>query len=171
MTTTSHFQELPDFYKIKPVSPLPKPKNTNNRYPTFTQVHFTAGDIEQFETYRDPTNGENPTKVVELDKNSWNDIEVGEQIDYEKYSQLTTQSVMNTFLYLFEKFKKAWFTKLLDPILLPFYIKKNLNIAVPHVLPSKSQQQIIARKKENEDRLQRLSKKKPIQKTEKEKGF
>jgi large subunit ribosomal protein L21e len=29
-------------------------------------------------------------------------------------------------------------------------IKKNLNIAVPHVLPSKCQQQIIARKKENE---------------------
>ena len=123
MTTTSQFQELPDFYKMKPVSPLPKPKNTNSRYPNFTQVHFTAGDIEQFETYRDPTNGENPTKVVTLEKNIWNDIEVGEQIDYEKYSQLTTQSVMNTFLYLFEKFKKGIFVKIKDnkvDVFLPF---------------------------------------------------
>ena len=121
MTTTSQFQELPDFYTQKPSRSPSKPKCTNDRYSTFTQVHFTAGDIDQFETYRDPTNGEQPNKVVTIDDtNIWNDLEVGEQLDYEKYSQLTTQSVMNTFLYLFEKFKKGIFVKIKDNKLVVF---------------------------------------------------
>lgn len=121
MTTTSQFQQLPDFYDSKP-EPLPTPKNTNSRYSSFTQTHFTAGDIEQFETYRDPTNGEQPNRQIDLDHtNVWKDFKIEDF--YKKYLNLTTQSVMNTFLYLFEKFKKGVFVKIKDnklDVFLPF---------------------------------------------------
>ena len=57
MATTKEFQKVPDFLMSK--SEI-KPVNTNPRYPNFFQTHFTAGDIDQFETYRDRSNGSNP---------------------------------------------------------------------------------------------------------------
>ena len=59
MATTKEFQKVPDFFVSK--SDI-KPVNTNPRYPNFFQTHFTAGDIDQFETYRDRSNGLNPSK-------------------------------------------------------------------------------------------------------------
>ena len=135
MATTKDFQKVPDFFMSKSDT---KSFNTNPRYQNFFQTHFTAGDIDQFETYRDRYNGSNPSKSVSLGENSWkimeeNDAEkkgeenkeekVGEHLDWRKYMSITTEDVDNTFLYLFEKFKKGIFIKIKDnklAVFLPF---------------------------------------------------
>lgn len=134
MATTAEFQKVPDFFMSKTEV---KPVNTNLRYPNFFQTHFTAGDIDQFETYRERTNGSDPSKSVSLDGNIWKTMEemkemkgedekgekVGENLDWAKYKSLTTEDVDNTFLYLFEKFKKGIFVKIKDntlSVFLPF---------------------------------------------------
>ena len=119
MSTTKEFQKIPDFfYKTESI----KSVNTNPRYPNFNQTHFTAGDIDQFEKYRDCSNGKNPFKQIKVE-NEWTDMKVGEHLDWKKYTSLTTESVDNTFLYLFEKFKKGVFVKIKDnklAVFLPF---------------------------------------------------
>ena len=125
MATTKEFQKVPDFFMSKIDL---KPTNTNSRYSNFFQTHFTAGDIDQFETYRGRSNGSNPSRTVSLVGNVWktiedNDGDVGEHLDWNKYKSLTTEDVDNTFLYLFEKFKKGIFVKIKDnklDVFLPF---------------------------------------------------
>jgi hypothetical protein len=136
MATTKDFQKVPDFFMSKDDT---KPVNTNPRYPNFFQTHFTAGDIDQFESYRDRSNGSNPSRSVSLDGNIWKTIEkledvggdekiekiekLGEHLDWVKYKSLTTEDIDNTFLYLFEKFKKGIFVKIKDntlAVFLPF---------------------------------------------------
>ena len=72
MATTKDFQKVPDFFVSKSDT---KPVNTNPRYPNFFQTHFTAGDIDQFETYRDTTNGSDPSHTISLAGNVWKTIE------------------------------------------------------------------------------------------------
>ena len=55
MTTTDHLQVLPDFY-ITDNSPVREYVNTNPRYKRFNQIHFTAGDEQQFLMYLDYSN-------------------------------------------------------------------------------------------------------------------
>jgi len=121
MTTTDEFQKNPDFFTQKTEI---KSIRTNPRYSNFFQTHFTAGDIDQFETYRDKTNGSNPLKEIVTHDNIWSSFEkLGEHIDWKKYESLTTESVDQTFLYLFEKFKKGIFVKIKDnklSVFLPF---------------------------------------------------
>ena len=53
-TTTCHLQILPDYYICNTSElkiPYPTP-NTNSRYRRFNQIHFTAGDEQQFNWYR-----------------------------------------------------------------------------------------------------------------------
>ena len=53
MATTSSFQKYPDYYNsIEDCNMFVKNYNkepTNPRYKNFRQVHFTAGDEEQFQ--------------------------------------------------------------------------------------------------------------------------
>lgn len=128
MTTTDIFQVLPDFYlseiECTDSKKTQKP-NTNPRYPSYCQVHFTAGDVDQFQTYRDQTNGEN-SPVIADDDNVWvhnPPEEFGENIDWGKYKDLSTDSVDNTFSYIFDKFKKGVFIKIKNnklDVFLPF---------------------------------------------------
>ena len=74
MTTTERFQLEPDFFtSIKECKSVTKKdkyaKNSNPRYVHFTQNHFTAGDEEQFETYRDAENYEICEKTIHMDYN------------------------------------------------------------------------------------------------------
>jgi hypothetical protein len=120
MTTTESYQKIPNFFLKKEEVVR---KQTNPRYPNFDQIHFTAGDIDQFEMYRDKTNGLNPMNInMDLSNNVWEE-EVGENINWPKYNNLTTESVDNTFLYMFNKFKKGVFVKIKDnklDVFLPF---------------------------------------------------
>ena len=133
MTTTSQFQKIPDFFESKVDVKL---SPTNPRYPSYHQIHFTAGDVEQFEKYKDPTNGKNPNPEIDFSENEWKKEEkekdeekkhkkniIGEHLEWNKYSNLTTESVFNTFFYIFDKFKKGIFVKIKDnklAVFLPF---------------------------------------------------
>lgn len=138
-TTTSSFQKLPDFYKSKEECEEyheKKKEVTNPRYPHFTQMYFTAGDVEQFNTYRDSTNGTNPNPIIDMSDNVWYEFskhiktdypkfikDIVENTDWEKYRNLTTESVDNTFHYIFDKFKKGIFVKIKNnqlSVFLPF---------------------------------------------------
>jgi len=125
MTTTDEFQKIPDSFDSKADYDRYKSVNTNPRYSNFFQTHFTAGDIDQFETYRDRSNGKN--KEIKIVGNVWSTLEntekVGEHLDWKKYSALTTDAIDQTFLYLFEKFKKGIFVKIKNnklDVFLPF---------------------------------------------------
>jgi hypothetical protein len=126
ITTTSHFQVRPDYYDNPESCKEFKQINTNKRYKYFCQTHFTAGDTEQFEEYRDKTNGEN--KDIKLNNNIWSNYT--QNIYWEKYKNLSNEAVDNTFRYLFYKFKKAIFVKIKNrklSVFLPFSNKNFVN--------------------------------------------
>jgi len=131
-TTTDVFQKLPTFYRSsKECNKYERPQ-TNPRYPNFNQFSFTAGDVEQFEAYRDPTNGMNQAAEIS-GENVWNKVQtealseenknIGENLDCPKYRTLSSESVDTTFRYIFDKFKKGLFIKIKNnklDVFLPF---------------------------------------------------
>jgi hypothetical protein len=126
MTTTDQFQKLPTYYKSPDECNESIRPNTNTRYSNFTQFCFTAGDIDQFETYRNPVNGDGSRLDVSVDAdNKWASIPSmsHEHVEWKKYKNMTTESVDNTFRYIFDKFKKGLFIKIKDnklSVFLPF---------------------------------------------------
>jgi len=95
--------------------------NSNPRYKNFFQTHFTAGDENQFE--------ENSDKLVNLNEfysaipetNIFKNIE--KNIYWNKYENIGSFGVENTFKYMFNKFKKGVFIKIKDgqlKVFLPF---------------------------------------------------
>lgn len=123
MTTTSYLQKKPDYYlseeecirdgKVK--------VQTNPRYKGYNQVQFTAGDEEQFQQYRDPTNGQVCIPSIPLDRNIFSETDVLNV--WEGYENIKTPDVLNTFRYIFNKFKKGIFVKIKDNqlrVFLPF---------------------------------------------------
>lgn len=126
MTTTDQFQKLPTFYRSEQECKENKYEklNTNPRYSSFTQFCFTAGDVDQFQTYRDPTNGNGPQyDRIDISNNRWKSQSSIENVDWMRYRNLNTESVDSTFRYLFEKFKKGLFIKIKDnklAVFLPF---------------------------------------------------
>jgi hypothetical protein len=131
MTTTSSFQKKPDYYLENINFNIPKIQ-TNPKYKDFNQTHFTAGDFEQFEKFRDKKNG-NTCKLnvdIDIDKNKFQNIDLSEYIKWEKYKKIDSRSVDNTFNYMFNKFKKGIFVKIADnrlKVFLPFSKKDFVN--------------------------------------------
>ena len=123
MTTTEKFQKIPDYFDNEEDcknSSRNRPQ-TNTRYRGFTQTHFTAGDAQQFEKYRDATNGKFCLSSIDLQSNLFHDIPM--EVDWDGYSDLPATSVRNTFNYIFNKFKKGIFVKIKDNklrVFLPF---------------------------------------------------
>ncbi len=111
--------DRPDFYD----SILECEKNKyvqgpeNPRYSNFKQLYFTAGDDEQFKRlfFRD-----NPL-IFEK--------EVYEHDLPEQYRNLCSQDVLNTFYYIYDKFKKGIFIRIYNNELtfLPFSKKNFIN--------------------------------------------
>lgn len=116
-TTTSEYQIHPDFFENKEdceAFKFRQRQQTNSRYKNFCQTHFTAGDEEQFEEYKFSKNNiecvydDSKTKTVDI----WN-----------KYCNIDGSSVNNTFKYMFYKFKKGIFVKIVNnqlKVFLPF---------------------------------------------------
>lgn len=107
--------------------------NTNPRYSNFFQTHFTAGDIEQFQSGRmngvggyteDNDNNKNLKTKKETKKETDKNLE---KSIFKKYKNLNTESVDNTFFYIFHKFKKGIFVKIQNNKLHTFlpFSKKN----------------------------------------------
>ena len=114
MATTQNMQISPDFYTSP--GPYPKTNNqTNPRYKHFKQTHFTAGDEDQFQQYRFVPPSADPTPTQEqppIISNIWG-----------KHSDVTLETVDDTFNYIFHKFKKGLFVKIQNgklEVFLPF---------------------------------------------------
>ena len=121
MTTTSSFQIKPDFYTTKDlcIESSKKKVQTNPRYKNFNQTHFTAGDEEQFIEYKYEVNGSSEFDDVEDD----NVFSKYEMKIWDGYYNLETMSVLNTYRYIFNKFKKGIFVKIINnelKVFLPF---------------------------------------------------
>jgi hypothetical protein len=123
--TTAEFQNKPDFYNSQQEC-LAESKNyegvmnTNPRYKHFTQNNFTAGDEEQFQTYRDETNGNLCIPNISLNNNLFKEQKFPE---WSKYKDVKATAVINTFRYIFHKFKKGIFVKIVNNnlrVFLPF---------------------------------------------------
>lgn len=85
--------------------------NTNPRYPTFCQYHYTAGDEQQFEDKRNRTHLR-PSPVYTPNPSV-----------YRKFQNTDCSSVDHTFKYMFYKFKKGIFVQIKDnrvSVFLPF---------------------------------------------------
>lgn len=131
MTTTSQFQNKPDYYlKIDECIASKKINLVSNpRYKNFTQTHFTAGDEEQFQKYRDASNGQVCMPKISLEKNIFDSTNFID-IKWDKYKNLDAISVNNTFKYMFNKLKKGIFVKIKDNqvrVFLPFSKKTFIN--------------------------------------------
>lgn len=125
MTTTDHFQKLPDYYSSpEECSTAKRQKSvTNPRYKHFKQTHFTAGDEDQFQEYRSMTNGQVCIPRIKLDNNKYNDIDLSGFFTWTKYQNLNATCVSNTFRYMFNKMKKGIFVKIQNnelKVFLPF---------------------------------------------------
>lgn len=133
MTSTEAFQKYPDIYDT--VEERDKNKwskeNTNPRYRDFKQIHFTAGDEEQFEEYRskDSINiFRSNIDEKDISSNVFKDITTFE--DCEIYNNLSPNDITNTFRYIFHKFKKGIFVQIIDnelKVFLPFSKNKFIN--------------------------------------------
>ena len=124
MSTTQEFNKKPDLYdNVEDCKNHKKERiNTNPRYSYFNQTHFTAGDIEQFEYYRDKTNNNLCPKNIDISTNVWKDKDIS-YTHWDKYKNLQANAIDNTFNYIFNKFKKGIFIKIIDnelKVFLPF---------------------------------------------------
>ena len=122
MTTTTFLQQKPDYYLSKEecVMDVKVKIQTNLRYKGFNQRQFTVGDEEQFQRYRNPTNGQVCIPDINLSKNLFNSINIS---IWSGYKDLEAPDVINTFRYIFNKFKKGIFVKIKDRklnVFLPF---------------------------------------------------
>ena len=121
MTTTSSVQTAPDFWTSKEEAMGHKEiENTNPQYPNFKQDIFHAGDEYQFQLFRDATNGEIFQNLPSLSDNMFGEqpFEV-----WDKYKSVEPDSAINTFRYMFHKFKKGIFVKIVNnklKVFLPF---------------------------------------------------
>ena len=132
MTTTSQFQKKPDYYStVDECRKASKSKIvTNPRYSEFLQTHFTAGDEDQFQEYRDLSNGDVCIPRISLDDNKFKDIDLSNDVLWVKYENLNAMCVNNTFQYMFQKLKKGIFVKIQDnkvKVFLPFSKKGFVN--------------------------------------------
>ena len=123
MTTTQSFQNNPDFFTDKQacIKSHTEKVQTNQRYRNFKQNNFTAGDEEQFQEYRDQTNGSGCEDSIDITGNLF--IETPILDKWEKNREVGADAVINTFRYIFHKFKKGVFIKIKDnklAVFLPF---------------------------------------------------
>jgi hypothetical protein len=91
--------------------------NTNQRYPTFVQRIFTAGDDEQFASSR-VYKSLKATDDSIIDTNQFASNNLINR--WSKNTSIDSRAVVDTFNYLFFKFKKGVFVKIADNKLVTF---------------------------------------------------
>ena len=117
MPNTDNFQIIPDFFSSKEEGKSAERVNTNPRYKFFKQTHFTAGDYEQFLEYWDTTPHTRSIGSVPFS------LKGCHQIQTEFYKDLSCEDVIHTFEYIFHKYKKGIFFKIINNelrVFLPF---------------------------------------------------
>ena len=118
MTTTDHLRVHDGFYSsvLARDSERKRKGGVNERYPHFSHTHFTAGDEEQFDAYREPST------VFRLCCRSVNECEskFHSEIHNIFKGNLSRRVITNTFRYIFHKFKKGIYVKIRDGKLVTF---------------------------------------------------
>jgi len=119
MTTTDYLRIAPPFYSSKSARDNAKFRKggVNSRYPHFSHTHFTAGDEEQFEAYRDPkltTSGEAASR------SSGEAGKFRADIHPMFTGNLSRPVLTDTFKYIFHKFKKGIYVKFRNGKLVTF---------------------------------------------------
>lgn len=126
MTTTDSFQIKPDYFCNEKdcIEHKYEKHNTNPRYKNFCQTHFTAGDEEQFRKYSQiEYEPDGIFKYISI-----NNIFRNHDIDiWEKYKCVNDDTMLNTFKYIFYKFKKGIFVKIINNELKVFLPFSNIN--------------------------------------------
>ena len=117
-TTTEHLQTGPEYYSSWEEYNTQKynRKNSNSRYSSYNQTHFTVGDEDQFEEYRNKF-----TKRTKSVHEAENNLQLS--IYWNKYENIPALAVSNTFRYIFHKFKKGIFIQIRNnqvSVMLPF---------------------------------------------------
>jgi len=113
MTTTDEFQINPNYFLNINDCKNKISYNTNSRYSNFKQTHFTVGDEEQFEIFRNYENISFTEKDICLKDNVYKKFTY-ENIFWNKYQNLSLDDMFNTFKYIFNKFKKGIYIKILN---------------------------------------------------------
>jgi hypothetical protein len=129
-TTTKKLNIYNDFFSSEEEAKkftYKKIDQTNSRYRDFKQTHFTAGDIEQFEKFRDLTDCSMKHTDVKITDNIFEENglceRIYESIEWSKNKNISPVDIDNTFNYVFNKFKKGIYVKILDNklrVFLPF---------------------------------------------------
>lgn len=117
MPNTDHFQKNPDFYSSPQHGKSAERVPTNHRYKFFKQTHFTAGDYEQFLEYWDRSS--HVKSVADTKTTS----AAAADYDCPLYHNISCNDIIHTFEYIFHKFKKGIFFKIIDnnlKVFLPF---------------------------------------------------
>jgi tRNA A-37 threonylcarbamoyl transferase component Bud32 len=115
MPNTDRFQKVPDSFSSREEGKSAERVNTNPRYKFFKQTHFTAGDYEQFLEYWDRS-----THTRSIEKKT---PLVCPQLQCPLYAGLSSNDIIHTFEYIFHKYKKGIFFKIIDNglrVFLPF---------------------------------------------------
>ena len=136
-STTKSLNKYNNYFSTEHEAKMFSYKNieaTNYRYRDFKQAHFTAGDIEQFEKFRDTSNGKEAFKNIIIKDNIFQDMKISDKIFrsiyWDKYENISVVDIDNTFNYIFNKFKKGIFVKILDnklKVFLPFSKNEYIN--------------------------------------------
>ena len=126
--STSLFQVYPDYFdSIEDCNEFNKnynKKQSNSRYKNFRQINFTAGDYEQFNKYKCCENG-NEKDIIINNTNLFYEYKLFNE--WEKYKNLNASDINNTFKYIFEKFKKGIYIKIMNNDLKTFLPFSNTN--------------------------------------------
>jgi hypothetical protein len=115
MLNTDDLQSHPDYFKTAPEKYIKIP--TNKRYPFFRQIHFTAGDYDQFFQFWDRSSPSSPPPTP----THYGHVHPNTRLAI--YKDITAKDVYHTFEYIFNKFKKGIFMKITDSVpkvFLPF---------------------------------------------------
>jgi hypothetical protein len=99
-------------------------KQTNDRYPHFKQHHYTVGDEEQFDSIVSSLPEMTASPTIETDKLN---IFLYPQTFWEGYRQQERINVIQTFRYIFYKFKKGIYIRIHQNKLQKFIPFSNAN--------------------------------------------
>lgn len=129
MTTTEHLRIRPDYFTTRQecVDSHRYPKQSNTRYKDYNQTHFTPGDEQQFKLYMNSVNGKSKEEPNDLSDNVFGNLEYR---FWNKNAELNAKCVLNTFRYMFNKFKKGIFIQIRSgklSVFLPFSKKNFIN--------------------------------------------
>lgn len=126
MTTTDHFLKKPYYYNtIDEYQKINEHIQTNPRYRNFYQTIFHAGDFQQFEEYSyypDTLKGD----LKDISKKNQSH-ELWKIIPNNLFVNISSIDIVNTFRYIFYKFKKGIYVKIRNNKIVVFLPFSNAN--------------------------------------------